>query len=255
LVTIKSFHRLCDGLHTVFLVNAEGMLVDLVDMERFSKACANARLPAPSAAKYRPHSLATLEGGHICLVLTPNGEIKVFAGGVQVFHFLEGRWHLTDIIEKYHEFHVATGDPLLAERLFTAAMNLAESRRGGLFVVLNNAEAIRLLVASEDLLENTSAPKLAKAQVHYLLSGKSVLELELEVLQSVARVDGGIVLDREGRLLAFGAILRHAGEPLAAQEGGRTTAAMHASRFGLALKISEDGIVSFYKNGGKVWEI
>jgi hypothetical protein len=29
-------------------------------------------------------------GGNICLVLTPNGEMKIFAGGVQVFHFLEG---------------------------------------------------------------------------------------------------------------------------------------------------------------------
>jgi hypothetical protein len=134
-------------------------------------------------------------------------------------------------------------------------MNLAESRRGGLFVVLNDAAAVRHLLAPEDLLENTSAPKLTKARVHYLLSGKSLLELDLEVLQSVARIDGGIVLDRAGRLLAFGAILRHAGEPLAAQEGGRTTAAMHASRFGLALKISEDGIVSFYQSGAKVWEI
>ncbi len=97
LVAIKSFHRLCDGLNTVFLVNREGMLVDLVDVEQFSKSCGAAHLPAPSAARYRPHCLATLFGGHICLVLTPNGEIKVFAGGVQSFHFMEGRWHLTDI--------------------------------------------------------------------------------------------------------------------------------------------------------------
>jgi hypothetical protein len=88
-----------------------------------------------------------------------------------------------------------------------------------------------------------------------LLHRKRVEDLELNVLQSIARVDGGIVLDREGRLLAFGAILRHSGEPLAAQEGGPTTAAVHASRFGLALKISEDGMVSFYKSGAQVWEI
>jgi hypothetical protein len=81
----------------------------------------------------------------------------------------------------------------------------------------------------------------------------------MSVLQSIARVDGGIVMDRVGRLLAFGAILRHSGASWAAQDGGRTTArttaAVHASRFGLAIKISEDGMVSFYRDGEQVWEI
>jgi hypothetical protein len=87
LVSIKSFHRLSDGLNTVFLVDRKGMLLDLVDIEQFAQACCGAVLPAPSAARYRAHSLATLNGGHLCLVLTPNGEIKVFGGGVQIFHF------------------------------------------------------------------------------------------------------------------------------------------------------------------------
>ncbi|MBZ5621251.1 MAG: diadenylate cyclase, partial [Acidobacteriia bacterium] len=255
LVGIKSFHRLCDGLQTVFLVDRDGMLVDLVDIQEFSRHHDAAPLPAPSSARYLAHSLATLDSGHICLVLTPNGEIKVFAGGVQVFNFMEGRWHLTDIVEKYREFQLALGDVALAERLFTAALNLAEHRRGGLFVVLRRPESARELVSPTDLLENDGPPGYSKGQIHYLLRRKDVLNLELSVLQSIARVDGGIVMDRGGRLLAFGAILRHAGEELAAEDGGRSTAAVHASRFGPVLKISEDGSVSFYGGGLKLWEI
>jgi hypothetical protein len=255
LVAIKSFHRLCDGLNTVFLVNREGMLVDLVDIEQFC-ACGAAQLPVPSPTRYRAHCLATLFGGHICLALTPNGEIKVFAGGVQVFHFMEGHWHLTDIREKYHEFRKAVGDRKLAERLFAVAMNLAENRRGGLFVLLDQPESVGELVAPQDRIENCLEEASNKAQVHYLLRKKHVLELETSVLQSIARVDGGIVMDRVGRLLAFGAILRNSGAAwAAAQDGGRTTAAVHSSRFGLAIKISEDGMVSFYRNGVQVWEI
>ncbi len=254
LTGIKSFHRLCDGIRTVFLVNRQGMLLDLVDMQAFSRTSTGV-LPAPSSYRYRPHCLATLHGGHICLVLTPNGEIKVFAGGVQLFNFMEGRWRLTDAAVKYHEFHRAVGDIPLAERLFTAGLNLSESRRGGLFVVLNDADTARELVAPQDLLENEAPASSQKGQVHYLLRGKSVLEIELTVLQSIARVDGGIVIARDGRLLAFGAILRNGGEFLAAQEGGRTTAAVHASRFGQVLKISEDGEMSFYRGGTRVWEI
>jgi hypothetical protein len=255
LVAIKSFHRLCDGLNTVFLVNREGVLVDLVDIEQFSKPCGETQLAAPSPARYRAHCLATLFGGHICLVLTPNGEIKVFAGGVQVFHFMEGRWHLTDMKEKYYEFKTAVGDRKLAERLFAVSLNLAEGRRGGLFVLVDRPESVHDLVAPQDLLENGLAEASNKAQVHYLLRKKHVLDLEMSVLQSIARVDGGIVMDRVGRLLAFGAILRNTGASLAAQDGGRTTAAVHASRFGLAVKISEDGMVSFYRGGVQVWEI
>jgi hypothetical protein len=255
LVGIKSFHRLCDGLRTVSLVNHDGMLVDLVDMQEFSRMHDVGVLPAPSAFRYHAHSLATLHGGHICLVLTPNGEIKIFAGGVQVFHFLEGRWRLSDITEKYYEFRSAVGDKDLARRLFTVALNLSEKRRGGLFVILDDARAAVELVAPQDHLESDPAGS-NKGQLHYLLRDKRVMDIEPSVLESIARVDGGIVMDRRGCLLAFGAILRHfQQETVPALEGGRTTAAVHASRFGTVLKISEDGAVSFYQCGEKVWEI
>jgi len=38
-------------------------------------------------------------------------------------------------------------------------------------------------------------------------------------------------------------------------EGGRTTAAISASRFGNVLKISEDGLISFFQNGRCIWDI
>ena len=255
LLGIKSLHRLCDGLDTIFVVDRDGMLVDLVDMQRFAEGHGRAALPAPSADRYRPHSLITLEGGRICLVLTPNGEIKIFSGGVQVFNFMEGRWRLTDLPEKYREFHRAVGDVKLAERLFTAALNLAESRRGGLFVILDEPEAAHRLVAPQDLLESEELSTLHKGQIHYLLRNRYLSSIELSVLESIARVDGGVVVDRDGRLRAFGAILRNSGEHLAAQDGGRTTAAVHASRFGAVLKISEDGLVSYYRCGRRVWEM
>ena len=48
----------------------------------------------------------------------PDVAATVFAGGVQVFHFLEGRWHLSDITEKYHEFHQAAAEhDLLTEEI------------------------------------------------------------------------------------------------------------------------------------------
>jgi hypothetical protein len=260
LIGIKSIHRLCDGIKTVFLVNHEGTLIDLVDIHEWSRFSGRCSLAAPTSALYHCHSIATYDSGHLCLVLTPNGEIKIFAEGMQVFNFLGGRWRLTDVAQKYYRWDKAVGDGPLAERIFRAALNMAESRRGALFVILDDPRAAGLLVAAGDLLAvlGDGQPHLpyTKSQVHYLLRDKHVLDLEPALLESIARMDGGIVLDREGSLLAFGAILRNeAAVPVSAAEGGRTTAAMSASRFGNVLKVSEDGLVTFYREGRPVWEI
>jgi hypothetical protein len=98
---------------------------------------------------------------------------------------------------------------------------------------------------------------LAKRALHYLARGRSVVDLDSTVLEAFAGLDGAIATDRTGRLLAFGAILRQdASAPLTTiVEGARTTAAMIASRFGPVLKISEDGIVSCFLDGDRVWDL
>jgi hypothetical protein len=262
LTSIRSFHRLCDGLQTLALVNKQGLLVELVDVQEWTHPFASMDLPVPEASRYESHCRATLCGGHTCLVLTPNNEIKVFANGSQVFNFIDGRWRLTDAVEKYQSWNAAIGDPEMAERLYRVALNLAEERRGGLFVTLEDASWAELLVAPGDLLES-SAPDASdrggsKDQLHYLLRGKSLRDVPATVLESVARIDGAIVFGPKFELLTFGAILRlgpSAESATGVAEGGRTNAAISASRFGNVLKISEDGIVAFYRKGQRVWEM
>jgi hypothetical protein len=265
LTSIKSFHRLCDGIQTLFLVNREGLLVDLVDIRDWTCMFNEADLPAPTPSRYRPHCLATMQGGHICMVLTPNGEIKVMEHGVQVFNFLGGRWRVTDVTPKFDVWRENVGSRALAERLMTAALNLAEARRGALFVVLDDAEqASHFVPISELLLGAPQAPRAdehdvgTKDQIHYLLRHRQVLDLAPALLETIAGVDGSLVMDRDSNLLAFGAILRYSQLGAAddqIMEGGRTTAAIGASRFGNVLKVSEDGLVSYYQAGSLIWEI
>jgi len=49
-------------------------MVELVDVHEWARPFSELDLPVPTARPYRTHSQATLCGGHICLVLTPNGE-------------------------------------------------------------------------------------------------------------------------------------------------------------------------------------
>jgi hypothetical protein len=263
LTSTRSFYRLCDGLQTLALVDQDGFLAEIVDVEEWARPFSEINFPVPAPARYMTHARATLCGGHVCMILTPNGEMKIFADGVQVFHFLDGRWRLTDGQRKYELWTEAIRNTELAERLFTTALNLAEDRRGGLLVVLDDPEMAARLVSRTDLL--TSLPNHghhaaagAKDRFHYLLHQKRIMDLPSAVLETVARIDGGIVLDSQSNLLAFGAILRHPDltdllpESI---EGGRTTAAISASRFGNILKISEDGLISFFQNGRCIWDI
>ena len=258
LTAIHSFHRICDGLRTLALVNEKGLMVELVDVQEWAQPFSELELPVPTARRYRTHSQATLCGGHICLVLTPNGEIKIFGEGVQLFNFFDGRWHLTDSVSKYGAWEAAIGCKDLAARLFSAGLNLAEHRRGGMFVVLDDPHYARKLVSAVDLLETDRLERTgAKNRLHYLLQKTRVTDLSPAVLESIAQIDGSVVLDLDSRLLAFGAILRHrqVAEDEEIGEGGRTAAAIGASQFGNVLMVSEGGQLSFYQKGHCVWTL
>jgi len=259
LTSIRSFHRICDGLRTIALVDRNGLMVELVDVQEWAQPFSEIELPVPSARRYRMHCQATICGGHLCLVLTPNGEIKIFGEGVQLFGFLDGRWHLTDAVAKYEAWESAIGHKDLSSRLFSAALNLAEHRRGGMFVVLEDQQNVRQLVSGLDLLESDRPERAgAKNQLHYLLRRKLVTKLSPMVLESIAQIDGSVVIDRDSNLLAFGAILRHR-PPLDQDEeigeGGRTAAAISASQFGDVLMVSEGGQLSFYQKGHCIWTL
>lgn len=266
LTGIKSFFRLADGVRTVFLANSAGQLLDIIDIERWSaQLCPGEPGDTPCSKTYQSHARATMQHGHVCAVLSPTREIKVFAEGAEIFAFRDAGWHLLDLKAKYGLWARALGDPTLALRLFQTALDLADAREGALFAVVRDPEvAVPQLVAPGDRLDTpvqpgadaTGAP--SRRDLLHLLAGRSVTDLDETVLSALATVDGATVIDRTGRLLAAGAILRH---PATAEfeaggviEGARTTAAMAASRFGPVLKVSEDGVITFF-DGERIWDI
>jgi hypothetical protein len=155
------------------------------------------------------------------------------------------------------------GNPLLSERLFQTAIDLADSREGALFVVLQDPQAsLSQLVAPADqldLVRHSGGTVPSRGQLMHMLRGRSVQDLDPPVFRGLARTDGATVLDRTGRLLAVGAMLLHTEPPEPhsnlAVEGARTTAAMAAGRFGAVLKVSEDGLITFYDQQERIWDI
>jgi hypothetical protein len=261
LTAVKSFYRLCDGLHTTFLVNRDGVALDIIEVAR---RVSDGVLDVPCPAAYRAHALATERTRDVSVVLSPTHEIKVFSEGVQVFSFRNARWHLLDIAAKYRMWAESIGNPQLAERLFQTALDLADAREGALFVVLREPHrSLQQLVAPADQLdaERHGVPAVSPTRAHLLqmLRGQTAVGLDPAVLAGIAKVDGATVMDTSGRLLAVGAILLHSEPPephsTLAVEGARTTAAMAAGRFGAVLKVSEDGLITFYDQQERIWDI
>jgi hypothetical protein len=261
---IKSLFRLSDGVRTVFLANSEGRLLDIIDIERWAgQVNRHQTLQVPCAKAYQPHARATLHQGHVCAVLSPSREIKIFAEGAEIFTFRGAAWHLLDLQAKYKLWAEAVGAEALAMQIFQTALDLADAREGALFVVARDtANAVEKLVAPADRLDVPQAGdgrdgKPSRRDLLDLLEGRSLTDLDPNVLAALASLDGAIVVDQNARLLAAGAILRH---PPSAEleagvvEGARTTAALAASKFGPVLKVSEDGIITFF-DGEKIWDI
>jgi hypothetical protein len=266
LTSIKSFFRLADGLRTVFQVARDGRLLDIVDIGRWGWASVGiGEADAPGARAYAAHAAATRSGRHVCIVLSPSREIKVFAEGVQLFTFRNADWHLLDLQAKYAGWAAAVGRPALARRLFQTALDLADAREGAVFVVLRRPiESLQVLVADADRLdmellgEQADPDTPSRRHLLHVLAGRTVTDLDASVLEALATLDGAIVTEPGGQLLAVGAILRHpqGAVPTAegATEGARSTAAMAASRYGPVLKVSEDGMITFFDNG-RIWDI
>jgi hypothetical protein len=265
LTSIRSFYRLADGVNTLFLANAEGRLLDIIDVARWSREAGESRrLTVTCANRYEAHARATQHHGHVCAVLSPSREIKIFAEGLEVFAFRGAEWHLLDLQAKYRVWSEAVGDEALALRLFQAALDLADVREGALLVVLRDAADVAEVVAPADRLDipmaTPSAPDMpSRRDLLHLIEGRSVTNLDASVFAAMASLDGAMVITRDGRLLAAGAILRHLPSDDLANggeivEGARTSAALSASRFGPVLKVSEDGIITFF-DGERVWDI
>ena len=271
---IKGFHRLCDGVRTLFLVDDAGDLIRAIDVHAWAaKVAGDLPLPAPCPRTYESHARATLQNGHIAIVLTPAQEIKLFHRGILAFAYSDARWRLLDIPAKFAAWQEAVGPTHpanLSETIFQAALNLAEDRKGALFVILREPtdSAYRLIAPGDRIVEEVAvddpqdpdnlSPKLAKRSLHHVVRGQSIGDLDMTVLEALGGIDGAVVTDREGRLWTFGAILRVDPETFKsarAVEGARTLASVAASYDGPVLKVSEDGYISMFLGGRKVWTL
>jgi hypothetical protein len=139
----------------------------------------------------------------------------------------------------------------VADIVARAAYMISARPQGAILAIIDEADSIATVVSTKDRydLRNEIDPPAMRPEtrLHHLIDGDN---LDEHTLARLGALDGATVLDREARLIAYGAIVTTAGSE---HEGARTAAARTLSQTALVvLKISVDGDITIFRNGAAV---
>lgn len=188
----------------------------------------------------------------ICLVLNRNGEILILKNKRLEFARRRGRWlhfaheAILPRIKSHCSKTIATD---LANKIHETCLDVSFTRCGGCIAVVRASQRKNFdkkgLVSADDLLGKSSGAK-AKALQWLVTKGDPTklarfTDLDRRFRQELAAIDGAMVIDSNGFLIAVGAIVK---VPPGSASGARRAAARALAAFGIGIKMSADGEVS-----------
>ena len=249
----KRFRALSDAYYTAYLISGNGAVVEFMDLP--------AQQVQPARRTFFPEWCRDLavasRGRRIGLALTRNGDLLVFDGGTLRFTYRFGRWqywnhtHLVDLLANSARVQRVPRPiiPRVVSAIYRAALDVSFRRSGGMFVIVRNRNRLSDVVRAPDLIGNDKRAALSK-QFDMALPARRIQGFPRTLIVELAALDGAIVLSNQGELLAYGAVLepKQRGK-VDAEEGSRTKAAIGASNYGLAVKVSSDGDITVYVRG------
>jgi hypothetical protein len=138
-----------------------------------------------------------------------------------------------------------------AEIVARAAYMISARPQGAIFAIVDDPVSLDGVVSLKDRydLRNEIDPTAMRPEtrLHHLIDAD---ELDEQTVARLGALDGATVLDREGRLVAYGAIVTTADSE---HEGARTAAARTLSHSALVvLKVSVDGDITILRDGAVV---
>lgn len=141
-----------------------------------------------------------------------------------------------------------------AKILFNNIRELSNKNIGALIILLEQSElqkrTIYKQLLSKETLTNNDYKKIVQTDKTKPLN---LYSCDKYLFELICSVDGAVLLDKYFNILSFGEMIKNSIEtPPVAEEGSRTLAAAKASRFGLSIKVSEDGDISLFEDGSPI---
>ncbi|MGH0564434.1 hypothetical protein ACQVQF_09950 [Bacillus cereus] len=142
-------------------------------------------------------------------------------------------------------------------KVVVALRNLTSRNEGALLIILNDEYAKNIPNAL-----NKTGSREYKNIIQISDSGDTINieNCDSSLIELLSSVDGSIIINRNLDILTFGEITdNHVDEDISSEHsdsyGGRTKAAIFASNYGLAIKVSEDGDIELYENKKRILKL
>ncbi len=137
--------------------------------------------------------------------------------------------------------HIDPAD-IISEEHFNMKKQIELEEAGKLYN-LGNAQGIieKFSVGYEDFLNNNKCIK--SITLRKIIAGKKLFELDRKFIEEMTAVDGATIVDYDGTIIAVGAIVKIGA---GSQGGGRLAATQTMAKYGVAIKVSQDGIMAGY---------
>ena len=287
----KDFYALLtDGEYSAIEFDKNGILNGYVQML--------SRKGAPAVSPYKYEAIAKYcNDKRIGLVLTSYGDFLIFKNRTLLFAKRNGRWNVFSHDEVI-QLLLSRGTYSLKDirrSIYFTALDTSFSYSGGCLVYLNKDSVEQALthidahdiimekyfeMKKEQELEEASKlynyQRLASTEKTYkvpysvflqqekcykalalrkIIADKPFQDLSRKLRQELVSMDGATVLDNDGNIIAIGAIIKiEAGS----EGGGRLAAAQTLAKYGISIKISQDGnLTALYsdRKNGKIKEL
>jgi len=134
--------------------------------------------------------------------------------------------------------HIDAAD-IICEEYFNLKKQKELDEAGKLYNLGHAKDIIdRFSLSYEEFLDKYKYSKTMA--IRRIVSGKKIHELDRKLVEEMTSIDGATIVDYEGTIIAVGAIIKiEAGS----QGGGRLAAAKTMAKYGVSIKVSQDGIL------------
>jgi hypothetical protein len=245
---------LFDGQQSLLVVDPSGRARRELERHRFERLKPTARA-APLAGADLGES-----GSLVAAATSVLGGLGFFLRADRsIWTFVDGRPLLVRRSEHWTAFPLELtasiagmiGGGAVAGLVTQAALMISARARGAILAIVADSADLVGVVSPKDRydLRNDIDPMAMQfeTRLHHLIDAD---DLDEHTLVRLAMLDGATVLDCDGRLLAYGAIVSSADSE---NEGARTAAAKTLSATALVvLKVSVDGDITVFRNGSVV---
>ena len=264
LTSIRSFHRLCDGLRTLALVDQNGMLAELIDVHEWSEpyrdmplgraAVGDVHRSLPRDVVRRPHLPDPVAQRR-------DQDLRRRRAGVPLHRRQMAAGGRASSLRTVEERHRQCGTGRAPVR--GGAEPYREPARRAVRRARQSRVGVAIWYLKPDLLDHlqprcwsTASPARTNCIICCATRAFSTCRPRCWKTSRALTARWCFAPTPICWRSARSCIINSTEEAMnRTVEGGRTTAAIAASHYGTVLKISEDGLISMYRGGQCLWEM